>query len=117
METVAKTSNLVKSNEVIGVDVINTQNENLGKIYEIVIDKLSGQVSYAVLESGSFLGMGGKFFAIPWKSLKYNTDENSFQVTLTKDQVKNSPGFDKNNWPKGNDNTFWTQTTDYYRSM
>lgn len=117
METIAETSNLVKSDEVIGVAVINQQNESLGKVYEIVLDKRSGKVAYAVLESGGVFGLGGKLFALPWRSLNYDPNENSFRVNLSKDQIKNSPGFDKNNWPKSEDASFWDKTNEYYKKM
>jgi sporulation protein YlmC with PRC-barrel domain len=117
METIAETSNYVKSKEVVGVAVINAQDESLGKIHEIVINKITGQVAYAVLDSGSFLGMGGKFFALPWQSLKYDAQENSFIINLTKDQIKNAPGFDKDNWPKASDTAFWSKTSAYYQNL
>ncbi len=65
----SRSSNVVKAhNEVIGVDVKNAANEDLGEIQEVMLDKLTGRVAYVVLESGTFLGMGGKLFALPWRT-------------------------------------------------
>lgn len=57
---------IVKSGELTGTKVINSANENLGEIAEVVIDKASGTVNYLVLDFGGFLGFGNKFFAVPW---------------------------------------------------
>ena len=117
MEKVAEHSNNVRTNEVIGVEVINTAHEKLGKIYELVLDKQKGQVVYAVLESGSFLGLGGKFLPIPWKSFRYNVEEKAFVFNCTSEQLKAAPGFDKNNWPKFSDQVWNKTVLNYYETL
>ena len=62
---VRETSRLISSEKVTGTSVENTRTDSLGHIEEIMIDKISGRVAYAVLKYGSFLGMGGKLFALP----------------------------------------------------
>ena len=68
-----ETTRLISSEKVTGSKVENTKGDNLGHIEEIMIDKICGRVGYAVLNYGSFLGMGGKLFALPWEILKYDT--------------------------------------------
>jgi sporulation protein YlmC with PRC-barrel domain len=97
----SQTSQVVKANQdVIGKNVKNQPDEDLGKIKEIVLDKISGQTKYVVLESGSFLGLGGKLFAIPWNSIHYNKDKEAFILNVDKERLKNAPGFDKDHWPE-----------------
>ena len=115
MTTMLATAHVVKAKEdVIGVDVQNREKDDLGKICELVLDKLTGQVLYAVLESGTFLGMGGKLFAIPWQALKYDTECECFILNLNKEMIKQAPGFDKNNWPDMADNTWIESTARFY---
>jgi len=109
-------SAVVKTKEVIGVPVKNASNEGLGKIEELIISKVSGQVSYAVLSFGGFLGMGDKFFALPWNTLKYNAQENCFMLNVEKQKLQNAPGFDKNNWPNWADQQFVDSIAAYYQS-
>lgn len=91
--------NLVKTNQVIGVKVLNHHDENLGKVEEIVLDKQTGQVEYAVLSFGGILGLGDKLFALPWKALSYDKDEEAFVVSKSKQVLETAPGFDKKHWP------------------
>jgi hypothetical protein len=102
------------SDDVNGKDVINQADEDLGKIIEVMIDKISGKVAYVVLESGSFLGMGGKLFAIPWHSLNYNPDKECFVLDINKEQLKEAPGFDKDHWPNMADKQWGTSISEYY---
>jgi hypothetical protein len=93
---------------VIGSKVVNAQNEDLGKIEDLVLDAGAGRIAYAVLSFGGFLGMGDKFFAIPWNALHFNLKENRAVLNLDKKQLENAPGFDKDRWPNFADST-WGQ--------
>ena len=109
------THSIVKAkDEVIGVDVKNSADESLGEICEIMLDKATGKVVYAVLESGGFLGLNGKLFALPWTALHYDTNRDCFLINMTKDMLKAAPGFDKDHWPDMADRSFSDTVTDYY---
>lgn len=112
--TLTRPKSIVRADEVIGVKVINRAKEDLGKIYQIVLDKISGQVVYVVLESGSFLGMGGKLFALPWNAIHYDPNEEAFILNVSKDLLKNAPGFDKDHWPDMADRKWAQSIFSYY---
>lgn len=108
-------SNVVKANEeVVGVEVKNTADENLGKIEEVMLDKISGQVAYLVLDSGSFLGLGGKLIALPWNAVHYDKDKECFILDMDKERIKEAPGFDKDHWPDMADRTWGASVSQYY---
>ncbi len=107
-------SNIVKSSEVIGVSVINTEKENLGKIEEIVLNKITGQVHYVVLSFGGLLGMGDKYFAFPWKSISYSPEDKSFILNVSKDKLEDAEGFDKDHWPDMSDEQWGKDINDLY---
>lgn len=110
----AHKSNVVKANdEVIRVTVRNHADENLGHEEEVMLDKLSGKVVYVVLDSGSFLGLGGKYFALPWNSLNYDPNAECFRVDIDKERLSNAPGFDKDNWPDMADRSFGVTVATY----
>lgn len=100
--------------DVIGKEIRNNAYEHLGKIKEVMLDKISGRVAYVVLDSGSFLGIGGKYFALPWNSLRYDDDKNCFIVDINKERLSNAPGFDKDHWPDMSDKNFGKTVSTYY---
>ena len=89
-------SGVLKASELIGMKVEGTDGKNLGKIRDLVIDPEDGDIEYAVLDFGGFLGIGDKYFAVPWDAL--NKTENGKKIALdtTKRDLKKAPGFDKN---------------------
>ena len=108
------TSNIVNADNVVGVDVRNTQDENLGEVEAVMLDKMSGKVAYVVLSYGGFLGMGDKLFALPWSIFSYDDEDDCFRIALDKEKLKNSPGFDKDHWPDMSNTTWSTNINKYY---
>ena len=113
---VKETSRLISSEKVTGSKVENSKGDNLGHIEEIMINKITGHVGYAVLNYGSFLGMGGKLFAMPWDTLKYDTRRDAYVVAISEERLKNAPSFDASAWPDMGDRAFGKTIHDYYGS-
>lgn len=99
---------------LIGNNVCNTEESDLGEIKEIMLDVATGRVSYAVLTFGGFLGMGEKLFAVPWSALTLDTDSKRFVLDVGKEQLKDAPGFDKNHWPDMADQTWAKSIHSFY---
>ena len=99
---------------LIGNDVYNRQDEDLGDIKEIMLDMRSGRVNYAVLSFGGFLGMADKLFAVPWNALTLDTENKRFVLNVSKQQLENAPGFDQDNWPDMADPTWENKIHSYY---
>src|SRR5205814_9692664 len=75
-----------------GDSVVNASGEDLGKIEAIMLDVTGGRIAYAVLSFGGFLGMGSKYFAIPWSALTLDTEEKRFILDASKERLENAPG-------------------------
>jgi sporulation protein YlmC with PRC-barrel domain len=94
--------------------VRNRLGEDLGAIKEIMIDVPSGQVAYAVLSFGGFLGIGQKLFAIPWAALTLDEDRKCFMLDVDKSTLEKAPGFDKDHWPDMAEPTWGREIHQYY---
>ncbi len=107
---------LISSDKVGGTSVENTNGDNLGHIRDIMIDKPSGKVGYAVLKYGSFLGMGGKLFALPWDQLKYDKERGAYIVDIPAETLKSAPSFEETSQPDWSDPSWNRSLHDYYGS-
>ena len=89
MSTEAReTAGLIGSDKVEGTYVYDANGEHVGSIERVMIDKRSGQVAYAVLSFGGFLGIGSEYYPIPWQSLKYDTSLGGYRTNITEEQLK-----------------------------
>ncbi|MFA9217763.1 MAG: PRC-barrel domain-containing protein, partial [Sphingomonadaceae bacterium] len=108
---------LMGADTLLGNDVYNADDEDLGDIKEIMLDMRSGQVAYAVLSFGGVFGIGDKLFAVPWQSLQLDTTEKRFVLDVSKEHLKNAPGFDKDAWPDMASAEFSAQMHSFYGSQ
>jgi sporulation protein YlmC with PRC-barrel domain len=105
---------LMGADTLLGNDVYNASDENLGNIKEFMIDMQSGRIVYAVLSFGGFLGMGDRLFAVPWRALELDTVNKRFLLHVTKEKLKNAPGFDKDHWPSMAETSWVTDVHSFY---
>lgn len=97
---------LMGANTLLGNDVSDKNGESLGDIKEFMLDMATGKVAYAVLSFGGLLGLGDKLFAVPWAALTLDTSNKRFTLNVSKDALKDAPGFDKDRWPSMSDKTW-----------
>jgi hypothetical protein len=91
---------LIESDRVEGTSVYGADNTHIGSIDRLMIEKVSGQVVYAVVSFGGFLGLGEESFTVPWGKLTYDTDLGGYKTDLSPDQLRGAPslGRDDANW-------------------
>jgi hypothetical protein len=105
---------LMGADTLIGDSVVNGAEEDLGDIKEIMLDMHTGQVAYAVMAFGGFLGMGEKLFAVPWQAMHLDTANKRFVLNVDKERLKTAPGFNKDSWPDMSDMTWANQIHSFY---
>ncbi len=107
---------MMSAESLIGNDVYNHLDEDLGNIKDIMLDMNNGNVRYAVLSFGTFLGMGEKLFAVPWQALTLDTENKRFVLDANKEKLVDAPGFDKDNWPDMADQTWENDIHSFYQT-
>ena len=94
--------------------MVNSQNDDLGDITEIMLDTRTGQIAYLVLSFGGFLGLGDKLFAFPWEVFRLDSENGQLLLDVSKEKLENAPGFDKDNWPATADTEWVSSIYSYY---
>lgn len=113
METTVIGSDIISSDKVEGTNVYNLSGDKLGSIDDLMIDKRSGQIRYAVLEFGGFLGMGTDRYPMPWNMLKYDTMKEGYVVPLDKAMLEKAPRYPEDRRPDYSD-AYGRSVYDYY---
>jgi len=86
-----ETVSLIASDKVRGTKIYNRRHEHVGEVEDIMIDKLSGVVAYAVVGFGGFLGLGETRRAVPWSVLHYDTTDDGYVADVDDAVLKNAP--------------------------
>jgi PRC-barrel domain len=111
-----ETNTLISSDKVEGTAVYNRQNEKLGSIHTLMIDKVSGKVAYAVMSFGGFLGIGGRYHPLPWSVLTYDTGQGGYIVDLDRMMLEGAPTYGDAETPDWGDRKWGEQVHGYYRA-
>jgi hypothetical protein len=97
-----ETEQLIASNKVEGTPVYSRDGERLGSIYNFMVDKRSGQVEYAVMAYGGFLGLGQRYYPLPWRILSYDTREGGYRIPMREGDLERAPSFGREDEPRFN---------------
>ena len=79
------------ASKVIGTNVQDTSGRKIGEVEDVVLDKQSNNILFAVVGFGGFLGVAEKYHPIPWSSLSYDEDEKAYIVSYTEEQLRAAP--------------------------
>ncbi len=102
--------------KIVGSKVRNMQGEDLGTIEDIVVDIDTGRILYALMDFGGFLGIGGKLFPVPWRSLAPLPSEGIFFLDTSKAKLKDAPAYAKSTLPDMGDMHWGTKIVEFYEA-
>jgi hypothetical protein len=83
--------NLIASDRVEGTAVCRPGGKKIGVIRRLMIDKVTGNVAYAILTFGGFLHFGERHFPVPWAALSYNAVLQAYEVDIADEQLHDAP--------------------------
>ena len=105
---------LIESDRVEGTAVYGSDNSHIGTIKRLMIDKMSGQVAYAEMAFGGFLGLGEDTYTVPWAKLDYDTGLGGYKTDISPSSVKEAPDFYRGSDYTWNDRDQERRLHDYY---
>jgi sporulation protein YlmC with PRC-barrel domain len=107
---------LIAADKVNGTNVYNTAGEKIGSVEDVMIDKTSGRIAYAVMSFGGFLGMGEKHHPLPWSTLRYDQEKGGYVVPVSKEQLQDAPSYVAREAMRLDDETFGRSVHDFYKA-
>lgn len=112
--SLSETPSLIAASKVNGTNVYNRQGDSIGSIYDVMIDKRSGRVDYAIMSFGGFLGLGEHYHPLPWHLLQYDPRQGGYVVDLDRDRLQGGPSFASSTMPDWSNGGYSQQVDDYY---
>ncbi len=109
----SETPSLIAASKVNGTNVYNSGGDSLGSIYDVMIDKRSGKVAYAVMSFGGFLGMGENYHPLPWDVLHYDEQLGGYVVNVATERLQAGPAYDASETPEWSSG-YGHEIDDYY---
>ncbi len=104
----------IRATTVKGTDVYNAEGEHLGHIDDIVLGKVDGKATYAIMSFGGFLGIGEQYHPLPWQSLTFDPARGGYVVNVSRSQLEGAPTYRTGDEPDWNDPTYADRLRGYY---
>jgi sporulation protein YlmC with PRC-barrel domain len=116
MPTASGHTTAILASKVKGTPVYNTQGEKVGTVEDIVLDKSSNNIMFAVLGTGGVLGVGEKYRPIPWSVLDYDPQKGGYIVPLDRNRLDKAPAYGMEELTRGDGApAILTETFSYYK--
>jgi sporulation protein YlmC with PRC-barrel domain len=113
MPTASGHTRAILASKVTGTNVYNTKGEKIGHVEDVVLDKTSNEIMFAVLGFGGFLGIGEKFHAVPWSLLDYDMKQEGYVVNLDRKVLEAAPTYRLEDLTR-DDGAVRTKSREYY---
>ena len=116
MPTVSGHTRAIRAKKVLGTNVHDPAGNKIGTIEDVILDKQSNSILFAVVGFGGFLGMAEKYHPIPWSALDYDPGDNAYVVSYTKEQLQAAPSGSIDELTSDDGMQFRDRTYDYYKA-
>jgi sporulation protein YlmC with PRC-barrel domain len=103
-----------KASDVIGMTVKNKQDENLGKVKDLIVDLESGRIVQVILSTGGFIGIGDTLTAVPPEALHCDAAHKVLHLDADKEKLANAPKFETSKWAEYSDSNHLAAVYRYY---
>jgi sporulation protein YlmC with PRC-barrel domain len=116
MTTSSGHTSAIRVSKVLGTKVQSTAGEKIGKVEDVILDKQSNHIMFAVLSFGGFVGVGEKYYPVPWAALDYDQNQNAYVVGYTKEQLEGAPAGSVEELTRNDGLNFRDQAYAYYKA-
>ena len=115
MTTSSGHTSAIRATKVLGTKVQDPKGQKIGEVKDVVLDKESNNILFAVVSFGGFLGMAEKYHPLPWAALDYDESQNSYVVNYTKEQLQAAPAGSVDELTQNDGLTYRDRTYKYYK--
>jgi hypothetical protein len=101
-QQMTESETLLAASEIDGATVINFQNQEIGDIDELLVEPETGQVRFAIVSVGGFLGLGSTKVAVPWRAFQIATARGTtkYMLDATKERLEKAPRLEGKNYER-----------------
>jgi sporulation protein YlmC with PRC-barrel domain len=116
MPTTSGHTSAIRAKKVIGTTVKSRAGQKLGEVEDVVLDKQSNSIMFAVVGFGGVLGVGEKYHPVPWSTLTYDERAGGYIVDFTKEQLEAAPAASIEDLTKNDGMGYRDTTYAYYKA-
>jgi sporulation protein YlmC with PRC-barrel domain len=94
----AKSDTLRLASDLIGKQVVTQQNEDVGKVSDLLVDMKSSKVAFAIISTGTLLKPADTRYAVATQNLSFGTEKNKIMLNADRNALEKAELFDAEKW-------------------
>lgn len=110
-----ETTTCISAGKVNGTNVYGADGDKIGHVEDVMLNKRTGSVAYAIMAFGGFLGIGERYHPLPWSVLNYDVDKEGYVVPLDKARLERAPSYSHDEL--GLDDRRWRESVSSYYNV
>lgn len=99
---------------LMGDEVRGPNDEELGRVEDLMLDVERGCVSYAVVSLSGAYGSSDRLLAVPWAVMQVDAERHVFRLDADPGDLEDAPGFSRTGWPQFADVEWMESVYDFY---
>lgn len=111
----SETNSCISAGKVNGTNVYGVNGDKIGHVEDVMLNKRTGNVAYAIMAFGGFLGIGERYHPLPWSVLKYDPDMGGYVVPLDRARLESAPSYSEQEL--GADDRTWREPVSTYYNV
>ena len=116
MPTANADSAAIPVKKVLDKKIKDLSGNTIGEVEDIVLDKFSSNIMFAVVGFGGFLGIGEKYHPLPWSMLNYDDSDGNYIVNLSRDQLQSAPAYSIDELTTGDGEAYRAKAFEFYHN-
>jgi len=116
MPTATGHTTAIAASKVSGTAVFDMKGAKIGQLEDLILDKTSNRIMFAIVSFGGFLGIGEKYHSVPWSVLDYSREKGGYIVPMTKETLEKAPTYALGDFTKADGGSAIRDASyDYYK--
>ena len=113
-QPVSNNTTALRSDELIGTELRNQEDEELGTVDDLVMSPATGKISYLIVARGGIFGIDRKYVPVPWSDIKASPNMNILVLDSTRTAMEQAPQVKHNQFLSPEQYTETSQKVDSY---
>ena len=93
MPTASGHTSAISAKRILDKKIKDVSGNKIGDVEDLILDKTSNNIMFVAVSFGGLLGIGERYFPLPWSMLNYDASDDSYIIDISRDRLQTAPAY------------------------